>query len=101
MLVPIAIAVILTLFGTILVLNLSSAEKQIRYEITHRFAVSDPQFLRTVNHLLGPSVVAGNRVTALQNGAEIFPAMLSAIGGALQTITFETHIYWSGEIGRK
>jgi cardiolipin synthase len=40
-------------------------------------------------------------VTALQNGAEIFPAMLAAIRSAQHSVTFETYIYWSGEIGRE
>ena len=78
-----------------------SGEKQIRYELTHRFAVEDPQFLRSMGQLLGPAIVPGNRVTALQNGDEIFPAMLAAINGAQQSIVFETYIYWSGEIGQK
>jgi cardiolipin synthase len=51
--------------------------------------------------MLGPSILPGNRVEALQNGAEIFPAMLQAISAAKRTITFETYIYWSGEIGQK
>jgi cardiolipin synthase len=49
--------------------------------------------------LLGPDIVAGNRVTPLNNGDEIFPAMLQAIRGARGTVLFETFIYWSGEIG--
>jgi cardiolipin synthase len=76
-------------------------EKQIRYELTHRFAVDDPQFLRSMGQLLGPAILPGNRVTALQNGDQIFPAMLEAIRGAQESITFETYIYWSGEIGRQ
>ncbi len=36
----------------------------------------------------------------MQNGDEIFPAMLSAIRSARETITFETYIYWSGRIGK-
>ncbi len=76
-------------------------EKQIRYELTHRFAVEDPQFLRSMGQLLGPAIVPGNHVTALQNGDQIFPAMLEAIRGAQSSITFETYIYWSGEIGRR
>jgi len=101
MLLAIAVTVAITLFLTILFLNFRAGEKQIRYELTHRFAVSDPQFLRSMDHLLGPGVLAGNRIKALQNGDEIFPAMLAAIGGARETITFETYIYWSGEIGKK
>ena len=69
--------------------------------MTHRFSVEDPQFLRSMGQLLGPGILPGNRVTALQNGDQIFPAMLEAIRGARETITFETYIYWSGEIGRK
>jgi cardiolipin synthase len=37
----------------------------------------------------------------LENGDEIFPAMLDAIRGAQRTITFETYIYWSGDVGKR
>jgi len=83
-------------------LNITThGEKEIRYELTHRFAIEDPQFLRSIGELLGPAIVPGNQVTALQNGDQIFPAMLEAIRGARESITFETYIYWSGDIGRK
>ena len=85
MLLAIAVTVAVTLFLTILFLNLRAGEKQIRYELTHRFAVSDPQFLRSMDHLLGPGVLAGNRIKALQNGDEIFPAMLDGIRSAKRT----------------
>ena len=51
--------------------------------------------------MLGPPVVGGNRYRVLLNGDEIFPAMLAAIRGARQTITFESYMYWSGDIGRE
>ena len=60
-----------------------------------------PQFPRSMEGLLPPAIVGGNRVTALINGDQIFPAMLDAIRAARQTITFETFIYWSGDIGRE
>lgn len=101
MLIAILSTVAVTLVLALLFLNLRSGEKQIRYELTHRFAVGDPQFERSMNHLLGPSLTSGNRIQALQNGDEIFPAMLRAIRSACQTITFETYIHWSGEIGQK
>ena len=82
-------------------LNLSSSERKIEHEIRPLYAVGDPQFLRSMGALLGPGIVGGNRVDALLNGDEIFPAMLEAIRGATQTITFETYIYWSGEIGKR
>jgi cardiolipin synthase len=49
--------------------------------------------------LLGPTITSGNRVVTLVNGDQIFPAMLEAIRSAARTITFETYIYWSGDIG--
>jgi cardiolipin synthase len=90
--------------GVLLVLviaNLSSSSKKIERKIEHLYAVREPAFLRSMGSLLGPPVVPGNRVTALCNGDEIFPAMLEAIRGARKTICFETFIYWSGSIGRE
>ncbi|HUF11417.1 MAG TPA: phospholipase D-like domain-containing protein [Rhodothermales bacterium] len=97
----ILITAVLTSLVTIVFLNLRAGERQIRFELTHRFSIADPQFLRCMGQLLGPSILPGNRVKALQNGDQIFPAMLAAIRGARESITFETYIYWSGEIGRK
>ena len=82
-------------------LSLSAGEKQIRFKIEHEFAVADPQFMQSMGALLGPAVMTGNTVTALQNGEQIFPAMLEAIRSAQRSISFETYIYWSGEIGRQ
>ena len=65
------------------------------------FSVDSPEFARTMARLLGPDLLPGNRVKALQNGDEIFPAMLAAIRSAQHTIVFETYIYWTGEIGRE
>ena len=78
----ILITVGITIVLTLLVLNLRSSEKQIRYAVTHEFSLRDPQFLRSMGQLLGPSILTGNRIRALHNGDEIFPAMLSAIRGA-------------------
>jgi len=89
--------------GAVLVLvvaNLTTSEKKIEQEIEHLYSVGDPQFARSLGTLLGPAILPANRVTALVNGNQIFPAILDAIRGAKRTITFETFIYWSGAIGR-
>lgn len=70
------------------------------YRLEHTYSVHDPQFLRVMGHLLGPPAMEGNTVTTLVNGDEIFPAMLEAIRQAKASITFETFIYWSGDIGK-
>jgi cardiolipin synthase len=97
----ILVAIAGTAVIVLLALNLSGGRTRIEHEIPSLYGVEDEQFTRTMGVLLGPSIVGGNRVTSLQNGDEIFPAMLEAIRSAKQTITFETYIYWSGKIGRE
>lgn len=100
-----ALIIVATVLGTALLvliaLNFAPPEKKIERRITHAAAADSPQFLREMGALLGPAILPGNRVDILQNGREIFPAMLDAVRGAQQTITFETYIYWSGDIGRE
>jgi cardiolipin synthase len=86
---------------TLIARNFISGEKKIKHRIAHRYGVADPQFDRAVGQLLGPPILDGNLVVPLRNGAEIFPAMLAAIATAERTITFETFIYWSGDIAQK
>lgn len=76
-------------------------EKKLERKIEHRYGICDPQFRLEMSVMLGRSISRGNRALALQNGVEIFPAMLEAIRAATTSITFETFIYWSGEIGRE
>src|SRR5688572_27030204 len=92
---------LLAVAATVLVLNFTGGEKRIERKLGHEHAVDDPQFQRELGTLLGPPILGGNQVVNLENGAEIFPAMLEAIRGARRTINFETYIYWSGEIGRE
>src|SRR5215217_2149106 len=84
---------------SLLVRVLTSREKKIDYRIEHLFSVADEQFLRSMENLLPPAALGGNKITAYLNGDRFFPAMLDAIASARQTITFETFIYWQGEIG--
>ena len=99
-LIAIAATAIITVVVGVLALNLMAGEKQITYRVEHEYEVADPQFLRSMGVLLGPGIVGGNRVATLLNGDQIFPAMLDAIRSASRSITFETYIYWSGDIGR-
>jgi cardiolipin synthase len=86
---------------TVLVLNFAMPEKRIKHSLTHQHGLADPQFRRELGILLGPPLVDGNSAVNLENGDAIFPAMLAAIRSAERTITFESYIYWSGEIGRE
>lgn len=50
---------------------------------------------------LDAPLLEGNRVELLENGEEIFPPMLEAIGDARQSINFLTYVYWQGDIARR
>ena len=89
-----------TIVVVLLVLNLTLGDKHVDKPIARLYRLDDPQFTRTMGAMLGPAILAGNRVTTLVNGVEIFPSMLEAIRGARRSITLETYIYWSGCIGR-
>ena len=97
----IVITVLVTVLTVVLAMNFATPEKKLERKIEHRYNVADPQFVREMGVMLGPAIEPGNRITDLQNGREIFPAMLEAVRSAQKTITFETYIYWSGEVGQK
>ena len=92
-------AVVLTLAGAFVALNLTGGEKKIERRLERLYGLDDPQFRHDLGALLGPPFIEGNRHRALLNGDEIFPPMLAAIRAASTSITFETYIYWSGAIG--
>ena len=97
----IGISVVVTAILVVIAMNFVGPEKQLERRLAHQYEVREPQFMREMGTLLGPGILEGNRVADFQNGKEIFPAMLEAIESAQRTITFETYIYWSGEVGKK
>jgi hypothetical protein len=86
---------------TVIALNFVTGEQQLDRRLEHRYAIDDAQFRRELGTLLGPPIIGGNQITNLENGIEIFPAMLQAVAVARHSINFETYIYWSGDVGRK
>ena len=97
----IAATIAITLVVVVVIINFHTPEKKIQHQVHHLYSVADPQFEREMGTLLGPAILPGNKITALQNGDEIFPAMLKAIHAAQLTINFETYIYWSGQTGKR
>ena len=100
LLVAVAVAAV-TLAAVLLALNFTAGEKKITQQLPRLYSTSSPQFGRAMGSLLGPGIVGGNQATELLNGDQIFPPMLQAIREAKKSITFETYIYWSGDIGQK
>lgn len=75
--------------------------KQPRTGIAPLYSAASPEFRQSAGALLGPSFVAGNNITTLVNGDQIFPAMLRAIRSARKSINFETYIFSDGPIARE
>jgi cardiolipin synthase len=75
--------------------------KQVRHEIAPLYSADSAEFRQSAGSLLGPNFVAGNHVTTLVNGNQIFPAMLGAIRSAKRSINFETYVFWNGQIARE
>jgi len=96
----IIITAVITLACVLVVLNLMTGEKKVKRQIGHLYSIHDPQFRRTLGVMLGPVILPGNSFDVYVNGDEIFPPMLAAIASAQRTISFETYIYWSGQIGK-
>jgi cardiolipin synthase len=64
-------------------------------------AIHSPDFMQATGSMLGASFLPGNRIITLNDGDEIFPAMLGAIHGARRTITFETFVFHRSEIAQQ
>lgn len=99
------LTVLLTALATgalvLLALNFTAGEKKVQQQLPRLYSAAHPQFERALGSLLGPGIVGGNAVTELLNGDQIFPPMLAAIKSAQKSVTFETYIYWSGDIGKQ
>ncbi len=78
--------------------NFFPAEKKVRSRIDADYHPGDDAFLRTMGNVLGPPLLEGNKCTLLQNGDEIFPAMLEGIRSAERTINFENFLWAEGEV---
>jgi cardiolipin synthase A/B len=87
--------------GCLLVVNFSAGEKEVGRHVERMYPLEDARFANELGVLLGPPFLHGNSAQILLNGDQIFPPMLNAIRKAKTSITFETYIYWSGDIGRQ
>ncbi len=97
----IPIAIISAIAGYVLAITAakSSAPRDTVYDLPHDFRVTDATFLPSA--LPGPPMTSGNRIDILENGDQIFPAMLQAIASAKKTVNFEAYIFWSSEVGTR
>jgi cardiolipin synthase len=92
---------ILFVAGILIVLGLLVAQDQIVVRVRSAVSAEDPRHPAYIAALVGADLRRGNIYDVLTNGDQIFPAMLEAIGGARQRISFETYIYDTGEIANR
>ena len=62
-------------------------------------SVTDARFPDYLASLVGAPVTRGDSYQVLQNGDEIYPAMLAAVAQAKRRIAFETYNFIAGEVG--
>jgi cardiolipin synthase A/B len=68
------------------------------YRVTEMPPVDSPDFLLSVAGAAGTPVRSGGTAKLLNNGVEIFPAILEAIGAAKQTVNFAAYIWEDGQV---
>jgi cardiolipin synthase A/B len=73
------------------------AQDKSTLRVRSALGASDPRFAAYLATHLNAPVTRGNRITVLQNGDEIYPAMLDAIRNARERVAFESYIF-SGAI---
>jgi cardiolipin synthase len=93
-----AVSAAIGMLACLVVANLLPERRDLQQPLPHHLATSDVQFQTSMGALFGSNSIPGNKVETLVNGNEIFPAMLRVIRAARNTITFETYIYWRGDI---
>ena len=89
---------LLIVFG-ILGLLLLASKDLLTLQIESQHSAQDPLFPSYTAALLGAQATGGNRYDVLENGDQIFPAMLAAIASAKRRVSFESYIYEKGVVG--
>lgn len=64
---------------------------------SHPDQPTDADRIRRLEGLLGRPMQAGNTITRLRNGDQIFPAMVQAMQAARRSIDLLTFVYWTGQ----
>ena len=64
---------------------------------SHPDQPTDAARIRRLEGVLGRPMQAGNTITRLRNGDQIFPAMVQAMQAARRSIDLLTFVYWTGQ----
>jgi cardiolipin synthase len=92
---PIVVVICVAIVGVLLYL----AQDPQTLRIQSRLASTDPEFSDYVAALVNAPITRGDAYEVLENGDEIYPAMLAAIHQAKRRVALETYNFNEGEIG--
>ena len=81
--------------------GLAIAQDQETLELRSAVAATDPGAADYLAALVAASLVTGNDYDVLVNGDQVFPAMLQAIDGARERVSFETYVYEKGRVANQ
>jgi cardiolipin synthase A/B len=84
--------------GALITLFWSVGRRPDVLKVTDVPPVDSPDFLLSVAGAAGSPIERGGTAQLLNNGVEIFPALLEAIRGARQTINFAVYIWEPGQV---
>jgi cardiolipin synthase len=94
---------VLLLAGLIVVLAwlgiVALATPTVAYRFDRRFDLGSREFENALSSALGARTIGGNLIARLDDGAEFYPEMLSAIAGARRSIALECYIFHPGRTG--
>lgn len=80
---------------------LAIAQDQETLRVRTTLSAADPRFPEYLARLLGAPLTTGDAYTVHTDGDAAFPAMLDAIAGARERISFETYVFEPGETANR
>ena len=89
---------VLVVAAIVVATGLAIAQDQETVELRSTIAVDDPAAADYLSALVAADLVTGNAYDVLDNGDQVFPAMLEAIDNARERVSFETYVYEKGEV---
>jgi cardiolipin synthase A/B len=89
---------VFAVLGAFATLFMAMGRRPRRFTLENRHEVASRRFLEGVSGLLNVPLQSGGTARLLNNGDEIFPAILEALREAERTINFMTYIWERGEI---
>jgi cardiolipin synthase len=82
-------------------LVLLSCAKVRAVEDVPNIEIGEPSFFPTIEGLTDAPITGGNKIEILQNGDNLFPAMLRDIKNAKETITFAQYLFKDGQLANE